>query len=170
MSSKHFTASHALEVVKGLELPLSSNLLGQVHVVRRVYREKTGKKLSWKLAVHTLSLVIQFREFVQPAAETEKKHSFNVCCPHCYCDIYDLGLAVNDMAGEAAMNCYSCYSTFSAQEARDIVAAQLGPWDELLSFINFQRLEVRHVEEDRRGDKDGPCTCVIDHADELAFA
>jgi Zn ribbon nucleic-acid-binding protein len=65
---------------------------------------------------------------------TKPKLSFGVCCPHCH--DADATLAL-DLADVGSITCSACDSTFSAREARDMVASELAKWQRVVAWCEL---------------------------------
>jgi transcription elongation factor Elf1 len=66
--------------------------------------------------------------------ETPRRTGFGVRCPYCN-EGHNITIELNDMASEESVKCYDCHRAFGVALARDLVAARLDAWQDLLDFI-----------------------------------
>lgn len=68
------------------------------------------------------------------ATATKASKGFKVICPHCH----DTDATVSlDLADVRKLSCSSCDETFSPEEARDLVAAELARWDAVCRWVEL---------------------------------
>jgi transposase-like protein len=66
------------------------------------------------------------------ASATGKFTGFGVVCPYCSDDEATVTLNLNDLA---ECHCEGCSETFTPEMARDLAAAELARWEEVVRWI-----------------------------------
>jgi hypothetical protein len=72
----------------------------------------------------------------RPMATATRTTGFGVKCPHCHSEEGTLKLDLNDLS---EISCPECDETFSAEQARDLVAAELDRWEAVCQMVKLAR-------------------------------
>jgi transcription elongation factor Elf1 len=66
------------------------------------------------------------------ATASKSKKSLQVSCPFCHDEDAVISMDLNQIG---TIRCSSCDGEFSAQEARDLVAAELARWEKVARLV-----------------------------------
>lgn len=70
-------------------------------------------------------------------ATATKIKGFNATCPMCHDEDSTVTLDLNDLS---ECRCSGCDAMFSAEQARDLAAAELAKWERVVKFVEMGRM------------------------------